>query len=206
MALGTLGTVRVLGALGALVSLRLARSITALGIVIGLGAASGAVAAASPSTQPAVDYRLPADTGLSFKELDQVQLDLRRNMSRYLIAYGPVIEAVDPRVTAWAEAVSEVFRQAGDFDGLWRHPGKAVNLFELRDQCAEVAIARDDAQAALDQLGEMEEADRKAGWSAGAFSPNLHHLKLAAVAAVRLNLGLCAGSSVIRGGGLKPTT
>lgn len=187
-------------------SVKAARTLVAAGFALGLGLAGDAGAAAAPLSQPPVDYQLPADTALSFKELDQLQLDLRRSMSRYLIAYGPVTDVANARVTAWAEAVSEVFRQAGDFDGLWRHPGKAVNLFELREQCAEVAIDRDDARTVLDKLGAMEEEDRKAGWSAGAFSPNLHHLKLAAVAAVRLNLGLCAGGSVIRGSGQRPTT
>lgn len=178
----------------------------ALWLAVSIGLVSNSVVASVPAAEPPVDYRLPADTALSFKELDQLQLDLRRSMSRYLIAYGPLTDVIDSRVTVWAEAVSEVFRQAGEFDGLWRHPGKAVNLFELRDQCAEVAIARDDASAVLDKLGAMEEEDRQTGWSAGTFSPNLHQLKLAAVAAVRLNLGLCSGSSVIRGGGLRPAT
>ena len=104
-------------------------------------------------------------------------------------------------LTPPTEAVAAVLGKAGEFDGLWRHPGKSVNMFDLREQCADFAISRPVAEAALADLRTMEEADREAGWSAGSFSGNLHHLKLAAVAAVRLNLGLCSGASVIQGQG-----
>ena len=49
----------------------------ALWLAVSIGLVSNSVVASVPAAEPPVDYRLPADTALSFKELDQLQLDLR---------------------------------------------------------------------------------------------------------------------------------
>lgn len=152
-----------------------------------------------PAGEAGVDFSLAPETALSYADLDQLQQSIRRHMSRYLIAYGPIGDVANSCVDEWAEALGRVFDLAGDLDGLWRYPGKPVDLFALKAGCATPGLTRARADQALAGLRDMEAQDRRDAWTAGSFAPNLRHLKLAAVELVNFHLGLCADASVIRG-------